>query len=220
LTYSFNVFGPPLATCPGLTKMTRFEEFRKGEAIINATDDSDSVYFILKGRVKVSNFSEKGREIWHYELGPGRVFGELAALSGAPRTANVKTQAPTTVAILSKPEFITLIRNEPDIALWMLEDMASRLGVMTRKVYELVSQNVRVRIHSEILALCPIGIVNGSEYWITPMPVWAEIARRANTDRESVSREVSTLIKCGVLRRDSGSLVIVDRDFLLTSQEN
>lgn len=219
MVFNFKVFGAPLAASRELADVSRFEEFQKGEIIVSDSGDDVSVYFILSGRVKISNYSHKGREVWHYELGPGRIFGEIAALTDRPRTANVRAQTATKVAVMSKAEFLSLLKNDSEIALWLLRDMSDRLSDMTRKVYDLVAQNVQVRIHGELLSLCPGEAVNGGEYWITPAPVLAEIARRANTDRESVSREVSSLVKKGVLRRDSGSLVITDRGALEASVE-
>ncbi len=155
MSSAFDVFGPTFVKNADLPEMSRFETYEKGEVILNEHDASDSVFFILTGKVKVTNYSEKGREVWHYEFGPGKVFGEIVALTGSSRIANIEAQQPTKVAILSKEEFLQLIRHDSEIALWLLRDISSRLTEMTRKVNDLVSKNVHVRIHREILQKKP-----------------------------------------------------------------
>ena len=77
----FHAFDNRVQNSRRLGKLSRFKKFSTGDIIIHEADTNDLVYFILQGRVKVTNFSEKGREVWHNELVEGQTFGELAALT-------------------------------------------------------------------------------------------------------------------------------------------
>jgi CPA2 family monovalent cation:H+ antiporter-2 len=80
-----------------------------GERIIRRGDAADSVYFISQGEVEVS---AAGRQI---RLGAGEVFGEMALLSGQPRSADVTALDYSTFAVLSERDFRQLLRKYPDI---------------------------------------------------------------------------------------------------------
>jgi CPA2 family monovalent cation:H+ antiporter-2 len=80
-----------------------------GERLFRAGDDADSVYFIAQGAVAVA---VAGRTI---TLGAGEVFGEMALLSGQPRSADVTALDYSTFAVLSGRDFRQLLRKYPDI---------------------------------------------------------------------------------------------------------
>lgn len=67
----------------------------------------------------------KGRKI--AELGPGDFMGELAVLSGAPRTADVVATSPMTIETLNRREFMSLLDESPKIATKVLIGAVKRL---------------------------------------------------------------------------------------------
>jgi CRP-like cAMP-binding protein len=60
-----------------------------GQLIIREGDPGRSFFIIVEGRVRVYKGGPDGKEITLAHLGEGAFFGEMALLSGAPRTANV-----------------------------------------------------------------------------------------------------------------------------------
>ncbi len=67
-----------------------------GAIVVRRGETSDAAYFILSGRA-VAGFAEEGSYRLLEVLNPGDFFGEIAALTGMPRTANVITEEPATV---------------------------------------------------------------------------------------------------------------------------
>ena len=195
-------------------KLTRFCDYERDEVIIHEKDMDDQVYFILSGRVKVTNYSIKGREIWHSDLSAGTFFGEMAALTGAPRSVNITAVSPTRLAVLSRREFFDLIRNDPEISIWLLEEMARRLESRTDKMSAIIAQNMSQRIQAELLRLAMEMPQAGKELVIKPIPNFTDLARRLNTDRENVSREISTLSRQGVLKKEDTLIRILKPDVL------
>jgi CPA2 family monovalent cation:H+ antiporter-2 len=80
-----------------------------GERLFRAGDAADGVYFISKGAVEVS---VAGRQL---TLGAGEVFGEMALISGQPRSADVTALDYSTFAMLSARDFRQLLRKYPAI---------------------------------------------------------------------------------------------------------
>jgi CRP-like cAMP-binding protein len=67
----------------------------------------------------------RGRKI--NTLGSGDFLGEIALVTGSPRTATVTTTAPTTVLVITARGFRSLLRSTPSVQLKVLEALASRL---------------------------------------------------------------------------------------------
>jgi CRP-like cAMP-binding protein len=68
-----------------------------GTAIIRHGEKADEAYFVLAGKAVAGVATEGGRYRSLSALAPGDFFGEIAALSGEPRTANVVAEEPTTL---------------------------------------------------------------------------------------------------------------------------
>lgn len=91
-----------------------------GDRIFRAGDQSDAVYFISRGEVEVSL---PGRQI---KLGAGDVFGEMALLSGRPRSADVTALDYSKFALLNARDFRQLLRKYPDIRSQIMRLVAQR----------------------------------------------------------------------------------------------
>jgi CRP/FNR family cyclic AMP-dependent transcriptional regulator len=67
----------------------------------------------------------KGRKI--NTLGGGDFLGEIALVTGAPRTATVTTTAPSRMLVITARDFRTLLKHMPSLQIKVLETVASRL---------------------------------------------------------------------------------------------
>ena len=77
---------------------------------------------IVNGRADVVRHGKKLRS-----LGNGDFLGEIALVTGTPRTATVTTTEPTRALVIAAPAFRTLLRNTPSMQLKVLDAVASRL---------------------------------------------------------------------------------------------
>ena len=66
------------------------------------------MYFIVSGEVRVKHFSARGRAVSFRDMAAGEMFGELAALDGQPRSAEVAALEPTFIASLTRERFLPL----------------------------------------------------------------------------------------------------------------
>ena len=95
-----------------IAKAARGFVYRAGAEIISLRDSTDDVYFIVSGTVRVAVYSGSGKEVIFRQMGAGQMFGELAAIDGAPRSAQVVATSETTIASLSAVDFQRLILEE------------------------------------------------------------------------------------------------------------
>lgn len=106
------------------------EEHRTGAIIIRQGDNERDFYVLEKGAVEVV----KDGVVLNILMFPGTIFGEVSAILGKPRTSSVKARMPTTVTKYEAPDLQALVREHPDIAVKMLETLASRLEHTTQKL--------------------------------------------------------------------------------------
>ena len=66
-----------------------WRRFDAEETLVDFDEPSTDVYFLLSGEVRVLMRTASGKEVILDEMRPNELFGELAALDGIPRSANV-----------------------------------------------------------------------------------------------------------------------------------
>ena len=99
-------------------------------AVTRAGDTGDNAYFILSGRLVAGRTTGEGNTSPCPAMGAGDVFGEIAALTGSPRTADVVAEEPT--ALLEVPaETLRNLMALPDFSSLVLGKMQERLARTT-----------------------------------------------------------------------------------------
>jgi CPA2 family monovalent cation:H+ antiporter-2 len=100
-----------------------------GERIIRKGDKADAAYFISSGEVEV----DVGRR--RIRLGPGDCFGEMALISGQPRSAHVTALDYCSLLKLTTGDFREILRRYPEIRS-QIADLAAQRGQMNREQVE------------------------------------------------------------------------------------
>ena len=180
---------------------------RKGQALLSKGDHSTDVFTVLEGRLQVLLYSASGREISLRDLEEGDMFGEMAAIDGATRSASIVALSESRLMVLTRAEFRAALSASPESALWLLRQLTARVRSLTERVFELSALNVQSRLHCELLRLAA-GSETGME--IKPAPTHAELANRIGTHREAVTREMRALAAQDIIRTGRRRLEFVD----------
>ena len=193
-----------------VVRQIRERHWPAGQDIVSHRDDSRDVYFVLDGRVRVTLFSERGKEIAFRDLDAGQSFGELAAIDGQPRSADVIALKDATVGSVTAGEFMELMRRYPPVAEAALKKLATLVRSLSQRIYDF-SEKGPVRICNELVRLAQAASTdNGRTARVRPRPKDAEVASRVGSHREAVSRLISELDRHGILVRGRGELLIRD----------
>lgn len=191
-----------------------FRRYETGKSIVDYLDQTDEVFFIISGEVRVTIYSLAGKVVSFRELEPGEVFGEYPAIDRGPRSASVEARSSCLVATLPGAAFRELIENEPVVALAMLPQLVTKIRALTTRVYEFSTLAVSNRIQAELLRLASLGAKEGKGARIAPAPTHTEIASRVSTHREAVTRELARLARIGLIEREKNALVVIDLERL------
>lgn len=194
-----------------LAATCKWRDYAAGQQIVAYNEGSTDVFFLTSGEVRVIIYSAEGKAVVFTDLGPGTMFGEIAAIDRAARSAGIEALKTSTVASLRADELETLLLSEPVLALAVLRHVASEVRRLSERVLEFSTLMVQSRVHSELLRLATeVGRRQGQAVVMSPAPSLAEIANRISTHREAVSRELSRLASIGLLRRDGSRLHVTD----------
>ncbi len=118
---SFLSSAPILASLPreGLAKIAgvaRTLTFAAGDLLFEYGDVGESLYIIVTGQVKVFRTNEDGIEVVFTYQGPGTSIGEMALLTGEPRSASVQATEATSVLVIDSHHFHQLLADNPSLA--------------------------------------------------------------------------------------------------------
>ena len=102
---------------------------REGKDLVREGEHGRHLYVLMDGSAQVIR---GGRKV--ATLGPGDFFGELALISGAPRTATVRAEKETTVMVLDPRRFAVVMDEEPRVAQAVMATMADRLRILERSI--------------------------------------------------------------------------------------
>lgn len=191
-------------------KICSWEHYSPNTSIIEQTDETQDVYFIVEGQVRVANSSSSGKEVTLEILNVGQCFGELAAIDHSPRSSTVTSIEPTYVAIMSSNEFIKAIEENPTIALKLIRMMTSVIRTSSERIVNLVTLGANDRVLAELLHELKFSKVTNNKAIIERLPLHQDIANKAGTTRETVARVFSNLAKKGLILRNKRTLMITD----------
>lgn len=183
--------------------------------IIHYRDTSNDVYFIVRGKVRAEVHSVNGKVVTFRDLGPGDMFGELAAIDGQRRSASIQALSNCMIAQLSARHLWDMLVAEPAVTRAVLLHLNGLVRSLSTRVYEFSALAVQNRIHAELLRIAREGTATGRGVVIAKMPTHTEIASRISTHREAVARELSRLAKLGVITRKGAGAAIADLNRLV-----
>jgi len=83
--------------------------------IVEEGTSKDALYFIKSGEVEVFRTDKLGIPIFINKLRPGQFFGEIAALTGIPRTVSVRAMGEVSLLRIPASELLTILDREPEL---------------------------------------------------------------------------------------------------------
>ncbi len=124
----------------------RQKKYLKGELIFQEGSLPANYYQILEGEVKMCNFNNEGREFIQGIFYEKQSFGEPPLFLNRAYPANAIAVSDCVIAVLSKNNYLDLVRDNPEIALAIIEHLAHRLHYKSIMAAEISSQEPEHRL--------------------------------------------------------------------------
>jgi len=177
--------------------------YRKGQIVFSQGDPADEVFYIQKGKVKITVISEQGKEAVVAILGPNEFFGEACLAGQAQRIATVTTMIESIIMRLEKAAIVDVIHRQPAFSEMFI---AHLLGGKIRAEADLVDQlfnSSEKRLARVLLLLANFGKEG------KPEPIIAKISQETlaemiGTTRSRVSFFMNKFRKLGLIDYNGG----------------
>jgi CRP-like cAMP-binding protein len=199
-----------------LTGSMRSRRFRRGEVIFHLGDPGDALFVIMSGDVKISLPSETGEEAILATLGSGAVFGELALLDGAPRSASATALTATETVVLPRDRFRELIATEAGVREALLASIAGELRRLTTHVEELHFLDITGRLAARLVRLAQDGGTRTADGGIRLRKnlTQGDLAAMVGCTRQSVNKLLGQFTDDGLIRLEREGIVVTDMEGL------
>ncbi|MBC3875183.1 Crp/Fnr family transcriptional regulator [Undibacterium flavidum] len=192
---SFTITGLTTEGVDELLAIATMRKFSRNAIIVSEGDDSDSVYFIVSGSVKVFLSDEDGNEVIVANIKANDYFGEMALEEGY-RSASVMAVEPVSLAIVSIEDFKNFLRTHPDFVFSLLSKLIRRTRVVTKNFKGMALLDVYGRLAELLTELAEP--IDQRMVILNPL-TQQEMANRIGCSREMVSKILKDLSVGGYL---------------------
>jgi len=193
----------PADTLVHLAAHSSTHAYAKREIVLSKENPSQSLMFLLEGRLQAVDFTLDGREVGLHFIDEGQYFGEISVLDGLPSPEIVIANKKSQVVMVPAPEIRSHIFSTPAA----IEAITSGL---TKRIRDQAAQRQILGIISPLQRICAL-LQNLSKEGKNPAlianaPTHQEIAIMVNLTRETVTRAFQVLQSQGALARDGDDL--------------
>jgi CRP/FNR family cyclic AMP-dependent transcriptional regulator len=180
------------------SRMT-LKRFRAGGCLIKRGTMGEDLFILAEGEANVLRRHRNGHAVVVKRLRVGELFGELAFITGAARTADVEAHGECCAWRISRKSFAAIKHKTPEFLFGLLTMLATRLTSTTQRLAQVTLLDLPSRILLYIEELNRLG---------APLPSQADIGRELGARRESVNRALRELEELGEIGREGRRFVI------------
>jgi len=191
------------------------KEFKKDDYIYLPDEESDKIYFVNEGRIKIGSYADNGKEITKAILSKGEVFGELAMIGEDKRRDYAIAVEDTKLCAISADEMKNLIKDHSSLSMFFMKMMGSKVIEMENRLESLVFKDSRSRIVEYLVDLVEKnGQRVGYEWVVRSFITHQEIANLTATSRQTVTTVLNELRTDEIITFNRKRLLVRDADKL------
>jgi CRP-like cAMP-binding protein len=182
-----------------------------GDTIFRRGEPGSSLIAVLEGQVRIGVCSENGREITLGIIGQGELFGEIAVIDGAGRTADATAMGACRLLVLDRRDFLPFLERCPHIAVRLLQLLCARMRKATSVCESVALLDVPMRLARLLLQLAKEhGEPAGRRQRIALKLSQQELGNLVAATRESINKHLRLWEAEGLISMKEGRLVLND----------
>jgi CRP-like cAMP-binding protein len=194
---------------PGQSLAEKFGlSLAKGTTVFRQGDAGGSVYVIRAGKVRVLKETQ-GRRRMVTTLGPGDFFGEMAVVTGRPRSATVEVLEDADLLKVPAGKLQEMVAGTGEVAIRLIRHLAERLEHANRFIDVLLEDDVTARV---ILAI--LETIQKADGSAAPDITDEDLALQLGLEKTEVRLALKRLTRVGVLEVSSGYVLVNNQDRL------
>jgi CRP/FNR family transcriptional regulator, cyclic AMP receptor protein len=177
--------------------------YRKDQIVFSQGDPADAVFYIQKGKMKVTVVSEQGKEAVVAILGPDEFFGEACLAGQVQRIATVATMTESVIVRMEKAAIVRVIHEEPAFSEMFIAHLLGRTIRVEADLVDQLFNSSEKRLARLLLLLANFGKEGA------PVPMIAKISQETlaemiGTTRFRVSFFMNNFRRLGLIDYNGG----------------
>jgi len=189
--------------------------FEKGATLFSEGEESELMYTVVTGRVKVFKTTARGTDVILELFGPGDPVGAVAVYESRPYPASAIALEPTSCLLIPRQAFFALLEGYPTMVRGLLVGLTHRLVELTNRLTELSGGRIEGRLARFFLKLgTDMGQQRGDGVFIPLVLSRQELADMIGTTIETSIRIMSRWGKEDLVRTEKDGFLVVDRTAL------
>jgi CRP/FNR family transcriptional regulator, cyclic AMP receptor protein len=177
--------------------------YRKDEIVFSQGDPGDAVFYVQKGKVKVTVVSEQGKEAVVAILGTNEFFGEGCLAGQAQRIATVASMTDSTILRLERAAIVSVIHQEPAFSEMFIAHLLARTIRIEADLVDQLFNSSEKRLARLLLLLANFGKEGRPEPMIAKISQ-ETLAEMIGTTRSRVSFFMNKFRKLGFIEYNGG----------------
>ena len=173
-------------------------QYRKDQIVFSQGDPADAVFYIQKGKVKVTVVSDQGKEAVVAILGAGEFCGEGCLAGQARRIATVRAMAECTIMRLQKTSIVRVLHDEPAFSEMFMSHLLARTIRVEEDLVDQLFNSSEKRLARLLLLLANFGKEGRPEPLIAKISQ-ETLAEMIGTTRSRVSFFMNKFRRMGFL---------------------
>jgi cAMP-binding proteins - catabolite gene activator and regulatory subunit of cAMP-dependent protein kinases len=173
-------------------------EFQKNQHVFQQGDVADTVFYIQKGRVKLTVLSEQGKEAVVAILEPGQFFGEGCMNGHRLRISTTTAMENCVITAITKSAMVVAIHDQPKFSELFMTFLLTRNSRIEEDLIDQLFNSSERRLARLLLLLANFG-KEGSPQPISPNISQATLAEMIGTTRSRVSHFMNKFRKLGLI---------------------
>jgi CRP/FNR family cyclic AMP-dependent transcriptional regulator len=174
------------------------DRYRKNQVVFSQGDPADAVFYIQKGKLKVTVVSDRGKEAVAAILGPDEFVGEACMAGQVVRLATVSAMTDAVVVRIEKPEMVRLVLEQPGFSQMFVTHILNRTIRVEADLNDQLFNSSERRLARLLLLLANYGSEG------KPEPILAQISQETlaemiGTTRSRVSFFMNRFRKMGFI---------------------
>ena len=135
----------------GIAKLFKERHAKRGQTLFMKGDKSQDMMLVVEGMIHIIANSPDGKEVILNAIGPGGIIGELALLDGNPRSAQANVVEDCRMLVITRRDFMGLLRQEPDLAIQLISLLCQKLRDASSLAENIALNSIPVRLAQFLL---------------------------------------------------------------------
>lgn len=202
------------ASMDQLSMDRELRKYQRKDPIYEEGHNARWLFFVVSGKVKVSQINDFGKELITHIYNAGDFFGYFPLLKGTTYTDNAYAMEDTTLRLIPHADFTLLLFNNRDFAAQFIKMVANKADETEQQLIELAYSSVRRRVATALLSHIA-DQENGNDEPVIHVSR-DDLAATAGTAKETLIRTLSDFRNEGLIAIDGQSIQILNRQGIRT----